>query len=78
MDKYSYEFEQIQNELTNISMELSAIGDMIPALLQNDEGMEPHTPQGIKLLIEGIGKQVTGIRRYFRQTDDKNSSQSLG
>jgi hypothetical protein len=78
MAKYSHEFEQVENELTNISMELTAIGDMIPVLLQNYEDIEPHTPLGIKLLIEGIRKQVVGIQKYFRQTDAKNGSQSLG
>jgi flagellar basal body-associated protein FliL len=55
--------EQAENGLADIAAELTALGDMIPVLLQNHEDMEIHTPQGIKILITGIRNRIESIRK---------------
>jgi hypothetical protein len=57
--------ERVENELMDIAAELTALGDMIPAIIQNYEDMEAHTPQGIKLLLEGMRKRIEDVRRYI-------------
>jgi hypothetical protein len=57
--------EDAENDLADIAAELTALGDMIPALLLNHEDMEAHTPQGIKILITGIRNHIEGIRKIL-------------
>jgi hypothetical protein len=67
--------EQAENELADIAIELTALSDMIPALFSNYEDMEARTPQGIKLLIEGIRKRVVSTQKLV---DEIGGGQLLG
>jgi len=51
MTEYIGKWEEVENELVEIAAELTALGDMIPALFLNIEDMEPGTPKGIKILL---------------------------
>jgi hypothetical protein len=57
--------EQVENELADIAAEITALGDMIPALLLNTEDMEQETPGGIKILLVEIRKRIEGLRKHL-------------
>jgi hypothetical protein len=59
------DIQQIENELADITAEITALGDMIPAVIPNYEDIEPGTPGGIKLILTGIRKRIEGIRKRF-------------
>jgi hypothetical protein len=55
--------ELVENELLEIAAELTAMGDMISALLLDAEDMEPETPGGIKILLVEIRKRIDRVRK---------------
>ena len=57
--------DKIENELFEIAVELTALGDMIPGLFFNIDELEPETPYAIKLLIMDIRKRVDDLRKYI-------------
>ena len=65
MIEYTSKTEKVENELAEISAELTSLGDMIPGLFLNIEEMEPETPRGIKILLADIRKRVDGLRKYI-------------
>jgi len=64
MGEYKGKWEEVENELAEIAAELTALGDMIPALFLNIDEMEPETPRGIKILLAEIRKRVEDLRKY--------------
>ena len=64
MTEYTGKCEQVENELTEIAAELTALGDMIPGLFLNYEDMEPGTPKGVKILLTDIRKRIEDVRKY--------------
>ena len=64
MAEYTSKCERVENELTEIAAELTALGDMIPGLFLNYEDIEPGTPKGIKILIADISKRIEDLRKY--------------
>ena len=64
MSEYKGKWEEVENELAEITAELIALGDMIPGLFLNIEEMEPETPRGIKILLADIRKRVEDLRKY--------------
>jgi hypothetical protein len=60
--------ELIENELLEIAAELTAMGDMVSALLSDTEDMEPGTPGGIKLLLTEIRSRLDRARQAFKGT----------
>lgn len=73
MIEYPIKSDKVENELFEISAELTALGDMIPCLFLNIEEIEPDTSKGIKILLADIRKRVDNLRRYisgnFRQIE---------
>jgi DNA-directed RNA polymerase subunit F len=65
MTEYTSKSEKVENELAEIAIELTALGDMIPDLFLNIEEMEPETPGGIKLHLADIRKRVDDLRKYI-------------
>jgi hypothetical protein len=59
------DIQLIENELADIAAEITALGDMIPAIIPNYEDLEPGTPGGIKLILTGIRKRVEGMRKHI-------------
>jgi hypothetical protein len=57
--------DKVENELFEIAIELTALGDIIPRLFINVDDMEPETPGGIKLLLVDIRKRVDDLRKYI-------------
>ena len=55
--------DELQNELSEIASELTALADMIPGLFLNYEDMEDATPNGVKILIMGIRNRVETLRK---------------
>jgi len=64
MTEYTGKCEQVENELSEIAAELTALGDMIPELFLNYEDMEPGTPKGVKILITDTRKRIEDVRKY--------------
>jgi len=56
--------DKVENELFEIALELTALGDMIPNLFLNIEDMEPETPKAIKILLTDIRKRLDDLRKY--------------
>ena len=75
MSEYTSKSEKVENELSEIASELTALGDMIPGLFLNIEDMEPGTPRGIKILLADMRKRIDDLRKYignnFRQIEDE-------
>ena len=65
MSEHTSKSEKVENELAEISAELTALGDMIPGLFLNAEEMEPGTPRGIKILLADIRKRIDDVRKYI-------------
>ena len=65
MIEYTGKSEKVENELVEISAELTALSDMIPDLFLNIEEMEPETPRGVKILLADIRKRVNDLRKYI-------------
>jgi hypothetical protein len=65
MIEYPIKSDKVENELFEISAELTALGDMIPCLFLNIEEMEPDTSKGIKILLTDIRKRVDDLRKYI-------------
>jgi hypothetical protein len=64
MSEHSGKWEQVENGLAEIAAEITALGDMIPVLIQYGEDMEPGTPGGIKILLAEIRKRTEDLRKY--------------
>jgi hypothetical protein len=47
--------------LSNVCLELTALGDMVENLLMDPEDMEEGTPIGVKLIIKGIKEQIWDV-----------------
>ncbi len=71
MPEYTEKWDKVENELFEIAAEITALGDMIPGLFFNIEGMERETPKGTKILFADIRKRIEDLRKYiggnFRQ-----------
>jgi hypothetical protein len=82
MSEYAGKWEQVENGLAEIAAEITALSDMIPALIQYGEDMEPGTPRGIKILLTEIRKRTDGLRQYmgnnFQRVKAGQGGQSLG
>jgi len=65
MTKYTGKWEEVENELAEISHELTAMGDMVAILLSDYEDMEPETPKGIKIILLEIRKRIEGVRKVL-------------
>jgi hypothetical protein len=80
MTEYAGKWEQVENGLAEIAAEVTALGDMIPALIQYGEDMEPGTPRGIKILLTEIRKRTEDLRKYvggnFQRVKAGQSGQS--
>ncbi|MDR0503607.1 MAG: hypothetical protein LBH16_09855 [Treponema sp.] len=63
MTEQKEKWERVQYELMEISVEMTAMGDMIQGLFLNEE-METVTPKGVKILMMGIGKRLDDLRKY--------------
>jgi hypothetical protein len=64
MNEHPSKWEQVENELAEIAAAITTLGDMIPALIQYGEDMEPGTPRGIKILLTEIRKRTEDLRNY--------------
>jgi hypothetical protein len=64
MSEYTDKWEEVENGLAEIAAEITALGDMIPVLIQYGEDMEPGTPRGIKILLTEIRKRTEDLRKY--------------
>jgi hypothetical protein len=60
------EHELIVHTLSNVTVELCALGDLVKSLLMDPEDMEKFTPEGIKLLIAGICEKIEEVIGFKR------------
>ncbi len=77
MNNSTNRWEEVENELAEIAIELTALGDMIPSIFHKDD-IEPETPSGIKILLTEMRKRIEKIRRKignnFQQCETEKSS----
>ncbi|MDR2303889.1 MAG: hypothetical protein LBE10_04810 [Treponema sp.] len=80
MTEHSGKWEEVENGLAEIAAKITALGDMIPTLIQYGEDMEPGTSRGIKILLTEIRKRTEDLRKYvggnFQRVKTGQSGQS--
>jgi hypothetical protein len=78
MTDHSGKWEQVENELAEIAAEITALGDMLPVLIQYGEDMEPGTPKGIKILLADIRKHIEDLRKYVGRNSHSHEEGKRG
>ena len=76
MAKQTEAREQVENELVEIALALTAMGDMVAILLTDYEDMEPETPRGIKILLLEIRKRIENLREYIGSNCRQSKAES--
>jgi hypothetical protein len=70
--------ELVENELLDIAAELTAMGDMVSALLSDYEDMEPGTPGGVKILLTDIRKRIDRARQTLNGSSGQPEAGKAG